>query len=371
MKTVALLKSAIGSRGGLEKVARRFIEELIASGCIVTLLTTVSRKKPLPELPPEVRVITLSTDGPFSFLNLLRFDREVKKWLKKNPQDIVFGFDRNSTQTHIRAGNGCHAAYLKLRKEGFLKSLSFKINPLHHLLLKLEKRGFESKDLKILFTNSHLVKKQILTHYTLPPEKIEVLHNAVEWDYLQKSFDESPHARTYRRKLWDIPEDHFVLLFAGHGYKRKGLSLLLEALKGMPKVTLLVVGKDKNAAQFQSPNAIFFGAQESLIPFLQTADALCIPSLYDPFANVTIEALAMGLFVCTSALNGGAEILTPSTGVVIEDLFDKKSFKKALEITLAHPKTESSAQEIRKSVKDFDFGAHMKKMVERTLSYAK
>ena len=45
-------------------------------------------------------------------------------------------------------------------------------------------------------------------------------------------------------------------------------------------------------------------------PFYQMADALVIPSFYDPFANVTVEALAMGLFVLSSKHNGGPEILT-------------------------------------------------------------
>ena len=363
---VILLKSAIGSKGGLEKITKRFIAALIQKGDSVTLLTTTSSKKPLPDLHPQLKVVVLALEGPFSFWNLFYFDYKVKQWLKKNPHEIVFGFDRNSWQTHIRAGNGCHAAYLKLRKESLLKRLIFKINPLHRTLLYLEKKGFEHPCLKILFTNSHLVKRQILQYYKVPPEKIEVLYNAVEWTDLQKPFDDTFKVRAEYRLKWGIPHDHFLLLFAGHGYKRKGLPLLIEALKSYPKVTLVVVGKDRSPPKISSQVRIF-GPQESLIPFLQTADALCIPSLYDPFANVTLEALSMGLFICSSAFNGGSEILTPSTGVVIDDLFSLTSFCKALDITCANPKTPLSAASIRESVKGFDFAKQMQKMV----SYAR
>ncbi len=59
-------------------------------------------------------------------------------------------------------------------------------------------------------------------------------------------------------------------------------------------------------------------------PFYQLADALAIPSFYDPFANVTVEALAMGLFVVSSRSNGGFEILDPSKGIIIENLSESR-----------------------------------------------
>jgi len=39
------------------------------------------------------------------------------------------------------------------------------------------------------------------------------------------------------------------------------------------------------------------------------ADVFLLPTLYDPFANVTLEALAAGLPVITSAQNGASEIM--------------------------------------------------------------
>lgn len=356
---VVLLKSSLGSQGGLEKVCFRLAKGLIARGHPVTILTSTSPKKPLPAIE-GVTIIPLLSMSPFSFINALFFDAHVKKWLQKHPHEIVFGFDRNSFQTHIRAGNGCHAAYLKLRRENFFR---FLVNPLHHTLLRLEKKGFENPKLKRLITNSHLVKEQILSHYKTDPQKITVLHNGVEWDEFEEPFQRWPEERKRLLAHWGIPSDHFVLLFAGHGFKRKGLPLLLDALKEFPFVSLLVVGKDKKKYPPQN-NVHYFGGQPSLIPFLQAADALAIPSLYDPFANVTVEALAMGLFVCSSKTNGGSEVLTNESGVIIEDLFNKEAFKQALQVTLAHPKTKNSAENIRKSVQSLDYRETLTKMMD-------
>jgi UDP-glucose:(heptosyl)LPS alpha-1,3-glucosyltransferase len=48
------------------------------------------------------------------------------------------------------------------------------------------------------------------------------------------------------------------------------------------------------------------------------ADVFLLPTLYDPFANVTLEALAAGLPVITSAQNGAAEIIeNESNGFIL------------------------------------------------------
>lgn len=336
---------------------RAFLER----GYKVFLLTSSGKKKLL--LDPAIEVVELTQDGPFSFINLWRFERAVQKWLVNHPHGIVFGLDRTTSQDVLRAGNGCHAAYLKLRRASFFKRLSFLCNPLHRLLLYLEKRGFENPNLKLLITNSLLVKKQILAHYKTPAAKIHVLHNGVEWKEFQRPFDEWEPVRQRLKKEWQIPEDHTVLLFAGHGFARKGLRELLLALRHFEKVTLLVVGKDKHLERYSSPQARFFGAQDSLIPFLQVADSLVIASHYDPFANVTLEALAMGLFVCSSRTNGGAEILSSVNGTVINDLFNPSSFQKALEETLKHRKTPSSASMIRHSVEAYDYQHYMQTLI--------
>ena len=97
------------------------------------------------------------------------------------------------------------------------------------------------------------------------------------------------------------------------------------------------------------------------------ADALAIPSLYDPFANVTVEALAMGLFVVSSASNGGHEVLQPFSGMTIPEIHDPKAIRKGLETALAHPKTTTSASTIRASVAHLDFPKKLSELIDACL----
>ena len=166
-------------------------------------------------------------------------------------------------------------------------------------------------------------------------------------------------------------------LFIGNNYRRKGLSKLLQALSLISNQSfhLSVIGKEYHLADFEQQvlglnlesKVTFFGPRNDTYQFYQYADSLVIPSFYDPFANVTVEALAMGLFVVSSARNGGSEILSPTTGTVIESLEDISSFAQALNIALSHPKTEKSATAIRESVKSFDFSHQLDRMVESIL----
>jgi len=54
----------------------------------------------------------------------------------------------------------------------------------------------------------------------------------------------------------------------------------------------------------------FLGGRRDAEVCYAAADLYVLPSLYDPFANSTLEALAAGLPVITTMTNGGHEILT-------------------------------------------------------------
>ncbi|MGE0634675.1 MAG: hypothetical protein AB7O96_19840 [Pseudobdellovibrionaceae bacterium] len=156
--SVTILKSQLDRKGGLEKYTWEIAKTFCQSGSNVTLLTSGDVKAPFAS--DRLNIVSFPIDSLFSYFNVQRFDQSCQRFLKDHPTPIVFGLDRNSEQSHIRAGNGVHAAYLRHRakKEGALKALSFKINPLHRSLLAIEKKSFESRKLRTLFTNSHMVK---------------------------------------------------------------------------------------------------------------------------------------------------------------------------------------------------------------------
>lgn len=371
MRHVVLLKSRSNNHGGLEKYASRIANAFLEKGAKVSILTTGDI---LPQ--SEIPVFATKTIPWPAFLRMEQFDFFVQKWLKKNPADLIFGMDRNRYQTHIRAGNGVHAAYLKSRfqTDSLFKACICHLNPLHRKILELEEAAFENPALQKLFTNSEMVKNQILERYRVDESKIQVIHNGVEWHEMGSDFLDWKMRKEEGLKKFGLCSSDFHFLFIGNGYSRKGLDRLLLALAQLKERSfhLSVIGKD-NKIDLYRARAIqlglkdkvhFFGPSQEIRLFYQLADCLVIPSFYDPFANVTIEALAMGLFVLSSKYNGGSEILSSHNGAVIENLLDLDSLVQSLQTAMQHPKDQKSAESIRQSVKRFDFSNQLKILME-------
>ncbi len=372
---VSLTVRRFGGVGGLEKYSHRLATGFIKKGAHVRIVTSNYAKTIAPH--PLIHVQKISVGRWPSFIQMELFDRSSRKYLSTQKSDVVFGMDRTRKQTHIRASNGVHLAFLKEQKRsGYPFKRSF-LRPLHRTILNIEKTAFENPELKVLFTNSYMVKKEILTYYKTPAEKIQVVHNGVEWNEMETDFSCWLEKKSMICSKLGLDPSSYHFLFIGNGFRRKGLTFLLEALRVFPlkDVHVSVIGKDNNSMHFMKlaknlgieHKVRFFGPQLDMRPFYQYGDALVIPSLYDPFANVTVEALAMGLFVVTSKTNGGYEVLKPGNGVVIEDLQDPYCFAEALKTAALHPKTWVRSQNIRRSVKHLDFSNQLAPIVDFTL----
>ncbi|MGM0440770.1 MAG: glycosyltransferase family 4 protein, partial [Chlamydiota bacterium] len=217
----------------------------------------------------------------------------------------------------------------------------------------------------------------VLSNYAVNPDKIHVSYNGVEWQELQEDFNQWPLEQPLLRKELGIAPHAFQYLFVGSGFQRKGLGVLLEALATFKNehFELSVVGKDKKTKAFAAQAAKlglankvkFFGPRKDTVNFYKACDALAIPSFYDPFANVTVEALAMGLRVVSSKENGGHEILTPDNGSVIEDLSNPAAVAASLKSVMGAPKSWHHSLEVRNSIKNLEFKDQLKNLVEATL----
>jgi len=64
----------------------------------------------------------------------------------------------------------------------------------------------------------------------------------------------------------------------------------------------------------------FLGEVADLVPVYAAADVFILPTIYDPFSNACLEALACGLPVITTRSNGFSEIIEDGIhGSVVED----------------------------------------------------
>jgi UDP-glucose:(heptosyl)LPS alpha-1,3-glucosyltransferase len=134
-----------------------------------------------------------------------------------------------------------------------------------------------------------------------------------------------------------------VWLFVGSGFDRKVLDTALRALaQAAGNGALWVAGNDDTGPWRRAADALGIGARvrwlgghRDVAALCAAADALLLPTRYDAFANVCLEAAAAGIPVITSDRNGAAEILGGG-GIVVAGAEDAASFARALE-RLADP----------------------------------
>lgn len=75
--------------------------------------------------------------------------------------------------------------------------------------------------------------------------------------------------------------------------------------------------------------SVSWGCKETL-PFYQLSDGLLLPTLYDPFPNVILEAMACGLPVITSESCGGSEFIEQGQNGFYCDALDIHTLKEAV-----------------------------------------
>lgn len=326
MLKIALVRSRYNPFGGAERFLARAISALQAQGAEITLVTREW---------PRGGGIKVLVCNPFYLGRLWRdagFARCAARMLRRREFDLVQSHERISCCDVYRAGDGVHREWLEQRRRvlGPLGRAAVFINPYHHYLLAAEKKLFASPRLKAVICNSRMVKDEIRRYFGVAQEKLHVVYSGVDSNAFHPGLREQ-HRDAVRMQL-SIPLDATLFLFVGGGFERKGLATLLHAMAALPGAAYLcVVGRDKGAQYFENlarklaiaERVRFVGAQEKVAPFYGAADALVLPTLYDPFPNVALEALAAGLPLVTSSKCGAAELINEGENGFVIDALDR------------------------------------------------
>jgi UDP-glucose:(heptosyl)LPS alpha-1,3-glucosyltransferase len=237
-----------------------------------------------------------------------------------------------------RAGDGVHRAWLARRRKfeiplkRFIRGASRK----HRDLLQLEESLFEKQKAGRVIAASQMVVDEIIDLYRYPADKIDVVRNGVPLD----KFRLDPGLREKSRAKLKLKENQIALLFAGSGWERKGLLFAIEAMALCKnrKMRLLVAGRGE-AGPYKSTRLRFWredpvqflGEVADLVTVYAAADIFILPTIYDPFSNACLEALASGLPVITTRSNGFSEIIEDGVhGSVVGNAADLVGLRDAI-----------------------------------------
>src|ERR1019366_7671840 len=124
---------------------------------------------------------------------------------------------------------------------------------------------------------------------------------------------------------------------------------------------LLVAGRG-NQRQYKSTGAQFLGEIVDLPSLYAAADIFLLPTIYDPFSNACLEALATGLPVITTRANGFSEIIVH--GSIIDRPDDVEDLREALGYWSDETRRASARSTILARASQFDIS----KNIEKTLA---
>jgi len=232
--------------------------------------------------------------------------------------DVVQSHERTLGQDVYRAGEGCHRGYLASRGGASGRGLY------HRVILALERRVFATT--RQIVAIARTGKAEIERLYAVPAERVSVVYNGVDLERFHPR-NRDRH-RGAARSETGIPPSAWAALFIGSGFERKGLGSAIEALAVLAdrEARLLVVGRGETGPYRRLAEQLgvaerlrWLGARADAERWYAAADAVVLPSRYEPFGNVHLEALATGTPVVTSRVAGGAEVVTdPCAGAVVD-----------------------------------------------------
>lgn len=354
---LGLVRRGYSGTGGAESYARRFAEAARDAGHECVLFG--SREWERAEWPGDK--VLLGGKTPRQFANALRRSRPHEHC------DFLYSLERVWTCDAYRAGDGVHAAYLRKRAaiEHWWQPMIRRFQRKHREILKLERALFTG-GADCIIANSGMVRREIQEVYHTPADKLHVVHNGVPAAVCD------PELRMMQRKEFGLTEQSYALLFAGSGWERKGLKYAIKAVQETPKATLFVAGKGKQRGLPKCDRVHFLGPQPAaeMRALFNMADVFILPTIYEPFSNACLEAMAAGVPVITTASNGFAEVLNVAEGEIVPDAADVAGLVAAITAWADPAKRVAAWQSLREKVKQFTVEANLARTLEIIASAA-
>lgn len=303
MKIAVIRQECSYRKGGAERYAANLCKALAETGHHVWVIAEILD----PAIHPDLVHVPVKVNHFSSSTRTGTFHRHSQQALAGLDPDAVLALSRSFPSDAFRVSEPLHRIWMKIRYPGKLHRRLQELNPRHRAILRLESAILDPANTRMIITNSKLSKDLIREYYNYPAERIHVIYNGVDLE----RFQPAPA----------VPNDGSLqMLFVGQDFKRKGLAAVIDALAlvrdGGFTPTLRVIGRDDpspyraRAGRLGLSGLVTFeGPTSDIHAAYQGADLFVFPTLYDPFANVCLEALACGLPVLTTTTNGSSEII--------------------------------------------------------------
>ncbi len=360
--TIGFVRRGFSPGGGAESYLKRLARGVVEKGYTVRLYTAA---KLSPDDWSFGRVARLEAKAPMAFANeieKLEARASRRPSIAESNCDVLLSLERIWRADVYRAGDGVHRAWLQRRSQlgGLLQQFSNLLNRKHAAALALEESLFSNTGAGRVIANSKMVRDEIVQFYGFPKEKIDLIYNGVPI----AAFQSNQERRAKTRATLGLGNEDCAILFAGTGWERKGLRFAINAIESSGRELRLLVAGRGDYKDFRSDRVKFLEIVDDMPALYGAADIFLLPTIYDPFSNACLEALASGLPIVTTRANGFAEIIESDVhGSILEDPRDTNAIREALQFWSDRTQRERVRTENVALARQFDISSN----VDRTL----
>ena len=266
------------------------------------------------------------------YLNALLYAFETRRLVKREAYDVIHSHQRTIFHQVLSMHHPCYS--ISRNRVGpisqFVGPFKRFANPRHFAYRWLESRQFGCASLRYVVAVSEGTKQDILARYDLASSVVRVIYPGV--DSRKMSPEITRQHRIDVRKRYGLTEGDIAIIFVGSEFKRKGLRFAIEALgllrdeRVSCKVHFFVLGAGDQreyrhlAERFGIVEQVhFIGLYPHVEHYYAAADICLLPTLSDPFPLVVMEAMAFGLPVIVSKVQGVAEVLQNGYNAMLLD----------------------------------------------------
>ena len=217
-----------------------------------------------------------------------------------------------------------------------------------------------------VITCSRFMQEHVADVFGLAPERITVIPNGIDPQDLEPAVDDLPALRA----RFAAPDEHLVLLVGRLVYE-KGFHLALDALAPVAarlgNVRFVVAGTGTAETELRRQarrlgllrHGTFLGwvGDDMLHALYRVSEIVIVPSIYEPFGLVALEAMASGC-LCVVADTGGLREVVPGDGSVGLRFpsKDAQALEEVLEQALVDEETRAQVvADAREHVLQFDW----------------
>ena len=259
----------------------------------------------------DARVLWFSTAGTWRAARRFRGRGDDTIVICHN--DVVFG------DVYVNHGN--LVGSMRARGHFWLRMVR---NPLHLFTWARDAARYSHGPHTVIVNLTAEEERLLRETYPGLRARTEVIGNGVDVD----RFQPDPDLRAATRHDLGLAATDIAVVFVGHEFDRKGLPLLIRAVADLPeRFHLVVVGGTPDMIEAAASRCTtlgigrrvhFVGRQDDPRPYLVAGDVFALPSAYEAYPLVVLEALACALPVVATPVGSVPDLIDGRNGRVVE-----------------------------------------------------